>query len=289
MNLQRLLPEFSNAIDRKIRDCLNNTRVVRRIEPLESRVDLLAAITPSILSYISQHSRSSRSVRSGAMHHQELEDNIEATHANDDGFDYRSFSSTKTVRKLAPLSQTPPPLVDTRMASPTVDAEVSVSCGGTATPTMRSHALEGISVSSLRDSSVLDAASYERSQGYCELQRRPLCLRKGEVVSHSFDMENAFLQVHVLGLQVDLQYDTSPAQGSRLERKAPQTQGKPLQLEIECLSSPIHGSDYSLAQVVDLDEVNWVEKTAPEGVLFSPEGLLLKQRSTLLRLRARSA
>jgi hypothetical protein len=68
-----------------------------------------------------------------------------------------------------------------------------------------------------------------RGQEFGEVQREPLCLRKGEAASHSFDMENALLQVHVPGLHVpglhvNLQYDTSPAQGSRSEGQTPQAQ-----------------------------------------------------------------
>lgn len=44
IDLQRLLPKFSDAIDRNIRECLNAARAVRRINPLESRVDMLAVI-----------------------------------------------------------------------------------------------------------------------------------------------------------------------------------------------------------------------------------------------------
>ena len=74
-----------------------------------------------------------------------------------------------------------------------------------------------------------------RSQGFGEVQREPVCLRKGEVTSYSFDVENGLLHVHVPGLHVGLQYDTSPDQGSRLEGQILQSQGKPLQLEVECL------------------------------------------------------
>lgn len=94
--------------------------------------------------------------------------------------------------------------------------------------------------------------------------------------------------MHIPGLHEGLQHDTSPSQGSRLEGQILWNQGKPLQLEVECLSS-MHCSEGGRAQVVDLEEGNWVEKSAPEGVLFSAEGLLLKQRSTLLRLRVRLA
>lgn len=51
----------------------------------------------------------------------------------------------------------------------------------------------------------------------------------------------------------------------------------------------MHCSEGGRAQVVDLKEGNWMEKSAPEGVLFSAEVLLLKQRPSLLRLRVRLA
>jgi len=73
IDLQHPLPKFSDAFDRKTREFLNAARAVRRINPLESRVDMLAAITPSILSSISRHSCS---VRSWATLHQELQGNV---------------------------------------------------------------------------------------------------------------------------------------------------------------------------------------------------------------------
>ena len=101
-------------------------------------------------------------------------------------------------------------------------------------------------------------------------------------------MENWSLHVHAPGPHVGLQYDTSSDQGSRLEGQILQNQGKSLQLEVECLSF-MHCSEGGRAQVVDLKEGNWGEKSAPEGVLFSAEALLPKQRPALLRLRVRSA
>ncbi len=288
IDLQRLLPEFSNAITRKIQDCLNNASVVRRVEPLESRVDLLAAMTPSVVSSVLQHSRS---IRSGATNYQELEGKVGVAPADNDNIDDGSSStSARTIRELAPLSRTRPPRADTRMTSPMVGAEDPVSCGGTATPTIRRHASRCSPGSSLPEGSVLDLASHGgRSREVREVQREPLCLRKGEVASHSFDIENGLLHVHVPGLHVDLQYDASLAQGSPLEGQIPQALWKSLQMEVECLSSSISCYENGLAQVVDLEVGNWVEKSAPEGALFSTEGLLLKQRSTLLRLRARLA
>jgi hypothetical protein len=58
---------------------------------------------------------------------------------------------------------------------------------------------------------------------------------------------------------------------------------------MQCLLSSKYRSNDSLAEIVDLEDGSWVEKSAPEDVLFSADGLLLKRRSVLLRLRARSA
>jgi hypothetical protein len=93
--LEHLLPEFGNAIDRKIQDCLAYTGVVRQIVPLESTVDLHAVITPSNRSYISQNSS-----------------NIPDGSNNHDGSgvnDALSKTSTETSKKLTSFPQTPQP------------------------------------------------------------------------------------------------------------------------------------------------------------------------------------
>jgi OTT_1508-like deaminase len=254
LSLQCLLPEFSNAIDHKIRDSLDHARAVRRIEPLESRVDLLAAMTPSILSRISQ------SLCNAAIHQQ----NVDIASADTDGIDDKSsIMSTYTVRGLG---------VDIPTTSPVLHVEDSMSCNEIATPTTKRHPSRGSPMYSVRDGSVLD-----------------MNLRSGETTSHSFTVGKGLLHVHVPGLQVGLQYGVPPAEGSLLVERPPQTQGKSFQMEIQYLSSSMACSDVGLAQAVDLEEGDWVEMSTPEGVLFSAEGLVLKRRSTLLRLRAQSA
>lgn len=119
---------------------------------------------------------------------------------------------------------------------------------GTATPIRKRHSSRGSSVSSSRGGSFLHIASHgSRGQEFGEVQKEPLCLRKGEAVNHSFDMENALLQVHAPGLHINLQYDPFPAQGSRLEGRIPQAQWRPLQAEVEYLSPSIHCSEDGLA------------------------------------------
>jgi OTT_1508-like deaminase len=254
LSLQRLLPEFSDAIDHKIRDSLDHARAVRRIEPLESRVDLLAAMTPSILSRISQ------SVCNAAIH----QPNVDIASADTDGTDDRSsITSTDTVRGLG---------VDIPTTSPVLDVEDSMSCNEIATPTIIRHTSRGSSMYSVREGSVLD-----------------MHLRSGETTSHSFTVGKGLLHVHVPGLQVGLQYGAPPAEGSLLVERPPQGQGKSFQMKIQYLSSAMACSDVGLAQAVDLEEGDWVEMSTPEGVLFSAEALLLKRRSTLLRLRTQSA
>lgn len=83
-------------------------------------------------------------------------------------------------------------------------AEGMISCSGTITPTMRRYGSRGSSV----------ASHGGRSQGFGEVQRGLVCLRKGEVSSYSFNVENGLLHVRVPGFHVGLQYDTSPNQDS---------------------------------------------------------------------------
>ena len=282
VDLQRLLPEFNDAIDRKIKDCLNNVGQVRRINPLESRVDLLAAMTPSVLSHVSQHSRG---VFSGAMHHQERD---VAYGRNDNSNDGYSTTSTRTARELAPLSQTPPPPVDRSMTSRDVNVDSSIFCDETASLTRRMHASRENSASSLGEDNVVYAALQEKIAELGE-QGQLLCLRKGEAASRSFDIENRLLKVHAPGFYVSVQYDAFPTHDSRLEGQMPQTQRKGVQIELECLSSSICRSGNGLRDVIDLEGGSWTEKSAPEGILFSSDGLLLKHKSTLLRLRAQVA
>jgi hypothetical protein len=217
IELQPLLSQFIDAIDRKLQHYLGNASLTRRFHPLESRVDLRSAMSPSIPSYELWHS-----IRSGATHHQRIETNSEDTEETS------SSTSKETVRGPAPLSQT--------WSLPVNTHEI-------------------------------------RSQGLRQTLQ-PLCLRKGENASHSFNMENSYLEVHVPGLHVGFQYDASPSQGSSLH------------LEIECFPASTQCNEMNLSCAMDLEELHFMEKPIPEGLLFSEKGLLLKGKSTLLCLRA---
>lgn len=221
VDLQHILPGFSNAIDRKLRDCLDGARRVMGPDRPESRIDLLAAMTPSIRSSVSQRP-------------QELGGN---SHATGTGPCYRPSSTctrAKPVERPVSLSQT-------------------------------------------------------RSLGNMDLQKSVLRLQAGEVAYSALDTGSPFIQILVPGLRVDLEYDISSS--SRAPDNCSGSQDSPyisgegsLRMEVEYLPSQ---RDSSPDQIVDLEGVSSVEKSAPDGVLFSSEGLLLKKKSTLLRLRAR--
>ena len=120
------------------------------------------------------------------------------------------------------------------------------------------------------------------------IQEQLVYLRKGESAKYLFDM-NGLLRVRVPGLHLSLESDTLSAGNGDADEtmtsQMQQAQQRPLQIELEWLSS-MPCTEVGLAQIVDLQD-EWAEKSTPEGVLFSTEGLLLKKRSTFLRLRAR--
>lgn len=272
-NLQWLLPEFSSAIDRKIQECLAKARKVKRMEPMESRVNLLAAMTPSVLSY---HSRNSGRLCDAEM------DEVFGAHVNgiltnEDKGHETSNKNANPILELMPSAQTPPPQIHTRVAE-------STSCERRLEPTIRQQSSEDSLPSLLRKVSIQDSSFHETILGSDGLQRVPLRLQKGEFVSHSLDQENRVLLIHAPGLHVTLEYDASLDREGQMNNRTPPGQGKSFQIEAQCLSFSKYPCG-NLSHVVDLDQGSWVEKVAQEGVLLSTEGLLLRRRSTLLRLR----
>ena len=107
--------------------------------------------------------------------------------------EYDSTYASRPIRVLLLVQQRP---YQTKVSSSKNDKSDgdSMSCSGTATPTMKRHSSRGSSVSSSQGGSFLHVASHgSRGQEFGEVQMEPLCLRKGEAASHSFDMENALL------------------------------------------------------------------------------------------------
>jgi len=93
------------------------------------------------------------------------------------------------------------------------------------------------------------------------------------------------LQVRVPGLHLTLESDarfTSNTDADEMRAQMPRAQRGSSQIEMEWLSS-MRCIEVGPGQIVDL-EGEWVEKSTPEGVLFSAEGLLLKLKSTFFEV-----
>ena len=86
--------------------------------------------------------------------------------------------------------------------------------------------------------------------------------------------------MHVPRLHLTIEYDALLP-----SIEACQSQRCCVHMEIEFLSSALCDFNQCIG-LVDLQEDDWVEKRGLERALFSAEGLLLKQKSTFLRLRA---
>jgi len=120
------------------------------------------------------------------------------------------------------------------------------------------------------------------------IQEQLLYLRKGEIAKYLLDV-GRLLQVRVPGLHLSLESNARFAGNTDTDEmvtaQMPRALRGSLQIEVEGLSF-MPCTEVGLAQIVD-SEGEWVEKSTPEGVLFSAEGLLLKLKSTILRFRAR--
>jgi hypothetical protein len=238
INIHSLLLQFMKAIDEKLQESLRHASRQRFKTPLESTVNLLVPMTPSILSNTS-HLRAHTSTTHTASHDRISEVISEHRQECDEAL---SITSTETVRGPVTLPQT---------------------------------------------TSSTTSLSEERTRRPYETPKKPLVLRTGDIASHSFGVDNHFLQVHAPGLHVRFKYNGSPAQGIQMGKNTGETVASSMKLEMECLSYSFRASDASQAEVVDVEDGNWSEKSGLEEALFSEFGLLLKRRSTFLRLRAR--
>ncbi|KAK2756130.1 hypothetical protein FQN54_005538 [Arachnomyces sp. PD_36] len=328
VSLDRLLPGFSDEIDRKISNCLNSEGPRRRNEPVESGLDLRAAMTPSVVSFLS---RRSGSIRSDATVRQQLGDITEEADTERELIplcpsqqlaETQMVDSALTVRNLScsdendrrgirshsshghsvnnllsnnlPSCASSQQLVETQMIDPALAAAMnSTSSGRGATPTIRSRSLHdnnpSYSPHSNNSPPIIIPPPEPRSTSRRGIQAQapPIHLRKGELALHTFNTENSFLQVHLPDLHLHVEYDPPSLPSDLSEEERLRGVVVPFRIEIEYLPSSSNGSSVQ-DWIVDLEkEVNCIsEKATPEGILFSPEGLLLRHKCTLLRLRA---
>jgi hypothetical protein len=245
-----MLPQFSQLVNQKILECLKSGSRARGVDPVESRVDICAIMTPSILSHDSATtgSRGTRSTRS-------------------------STSSVETPTQLISMS---------RPSLPGVEEATALESGHSSSVTVH-RITDPVATSRPQNDRSSQASSSSgptspetRGEVSTGTQAGLLCLQTGDSSSYSLGL-NSLLEINTPGLHVDVQHD------SHFPGTPPSRQ--PLLLEVQCLPSVVDEAENDLTYLVDLDESDWVEQSPPDGVLFQPGGLLLKIRSTLLRLR----
>lgn len=245
-----MLPQFSELIDQKILECLESGPYARGVDPVESRVDLSAVMTPSVLSHSSTSVRSRRTRSTTS-----------------------STSSVRTPTQLISMSRLSLLGIQEATASDSGHSS-SVTVGRITEPVVNSRPQsdrrsQGSSTSGFPLPEI-------RGQVSTGTQAGLLCLQTGDSRSYSLGLDS-LLEINTPELHVDVQHD------SHVPDTSPSRQ--PLLLEVHCLPSLGAEGENDPTYVMDLDESDWVEHTPPDGVLYQPGGFLLKIRSTLLRLR----
>jgi OTT_1508-like deaminase len=261
LDIQHILPQLSDSIDRKISQCLQRTRTINRVEVAESRVDLSAAMKPPTLSQISRHSETLQCEPACPQETVAI-----AMGIIDDGFEKSSTASPGTKKELSPVPKTLLPGVETPKQASEYNNEGFAL--GQATPRQCEveHSLRGRAAS--------------------RPQQLPLKLQAGDILTHSFDKNNTTLEIDVPGLHLDLQYDASSTGQNQLGGEELRNEETSFGIQVEHLHPLTDRQGFDPAQAFDLEEGDWLEKSAAEGILFSAEGLLLKKGSVVLRLRA---
>lgn len=225
--LGSILPAFVEAIDLKTEEILSRERTPARVEPLESTVDLLKAMTPSI----------------------------------------RSQAITNLSSSLLSIFSR-----QNRGAAPT-----RIPAAVRDTPAERIRAIERprSPVASLSASTArLSSLSSKISTATTITEAQSVSVGQGQAINYNFNKEDKSLLVCTRHLNIHLSFVASPRR----------TNGC-VKMEIECLPWSEYQDQVGNLSLVDLQGENWVVMDSLEHSLFSASGLLLKQRTTLLRLR----
>jgi len=110
-------------------------------------------------------------------------------------------------------------------------------------------------------------------------------IKEGETICRSLNVENRSLKAHARNLHISLQYEASLKTDGGPQAKGPSETW--VHVEMECLLLSEHRELEERSTCIDLQEGDWVEKVGLEAAFFSVDGLLLKQKTTLIRLRER--
>ena len=115
-------------------------------------------------------------------------------------------------------------------------------------------------------------------------EAKSISIRRGQTGNHRFNEEDSSLLVYTRHLAVYLTLVASPV--SKVTSNNSCTQNRYIQAEIQYLTWDEHLDQTGNLSLVDLQSGDWGEMGGLEHLLFSTGGLLLKQQTTLLLLRA---
>lgn len=106
----------------------------------------------------------------------------------------------------------------------------------------------------------------------------PIVLKKGLIGSYPMDTKNPALRLWTPALHLNLDFSTKSVSSTT------PTEKRKSRLDIQWLdTASLHMTD-SNTFLVDVNDIE-VEKGMPESILFSPSGLIVRRRDTLIQLR----
>ena len=314
---------FCAAIDKQLDDCLRRKATLRRVGGVESRVDLLAEMTPSVLSVQSQRPSG---VLNGALalSRQEVSEVVMPGSSNDVNCQINNAT-------LAPNSDPKEEIVihEERVDGPTPAPETTTHNEEAADTNLHGarlsqcHSHDNLHIhdanmpvmDSQRSISGTETCTSDASTTSDLSLGTPSRLQFGDTAKFRFPVTNngeksKAIRVHAPRLHITLQHlPEAHRRSSRrdscldtIDQDVPvhskQQQQQELLIDVTCLrrssrrpngvSSAIDGSN-DTNTMFDLDDADadFDETCLPAGVLFSATGLLLRRGMTILRFRAR--
>ena len=304
-----LLKKFIEAIDNKIKNCLEKQAVGRQPNCAESRVDLLAVITPSVQSCVSRIS--DRVVKP------------EIDNKDPETKNISQSSGKEALRRTTPCMIKMQKSIDGTMhsnpsaslikASSAVDRIAVHSRSSNNTPVFCPQLIDDNTVKEnnehlIKENEANNTEKYSSGTNFVAENVKVEHLQVGETVTRYFDgnvEQNILLDICAPRLHLVIEYVSDCGKAEKRSScsngigiSTASTERKQLQLRIECfqivvkddsLNKSKDGQITNKKSVVNLDASgSWNGMvTAPENVLFSPDGLLLWRKAIVIRLRAK--
>ena len=266
-NLKALSLKFIRVIDRKLQDCLRNCIIRRRTGCVESRVDLLAVLTPSILSVQSQRVNDNADIATTVSEAKLLERPASASieevcHADDDDLISSSNATDEVMVGGKPANATDISVANTARGTVVTPFSKKVFSVTHQCSTLENNKAQ-LLASNAKDSSLrlksCDSETPIKAKGKTY---RLLKMKHGDIASHVFpvyrnngddddddddddneEIESEILRIHAPDIHVNLQhFGSMPAPARRRDscidgalQQENQTRLLLLNIEISCL------------------------------------------------------